>query len=168
MWRLCSQQRLWSVFAKRKGSKNRKQGPPVHDDLVQHRFTAAVADELWLTDITEHCTGEGKLYLCAIKDVFSNRIVGYSINDRMTAELAVGRCGWLSNGVGRRERRSTRSEEVSFDAGASCTPSAAPGSPDPWVESAPRATTQRWNRSSHSFRRTSWTNTPGRLGRSCS
>ncbi|EKT76425.1 integrase catalytic subunit, partial [Rhodococcus opacus M213] len=43
---------------------------------------------LWLTDITEHWTDEGKLYLCAIKDCFSTRIVGYSIADRMTADLA--------------------------------------------------------------------------------
>jgi transposase InsO family protein len=42
-----------------------------------------------LTDITEHATGEGKLYLCAIKDVYSNRIVGYSIDSRMKASLAV-------------------------------------------------------------------------------
>ena len=32
---------------------------------------------------TEHATGEGKLYCCAIKDVYSNRIVGYSIDSRM-------------------------------------------------------------------------------------
>jgi transposase InsO family protein len=44
---------------------------------------------VWLTDITEHPTGEGKLYLCAIKDVCSNRIVGYSMDARMTAALAV-------------------------------------------------------------------------------
>jgi transposase InsO family protein len=31
---------------------------------------------VWLTDITEHRTDEGKLYLCAIKDLYSNRIVG--------------------------------------------------------------------------------------------
>jgi transposase InsO family protein len=42
-----------------------------------------------LTDITEHRTAEGKLYLCAIKDVYSNRIVGYSIDSRMKASLAV-------------------------------------------------------------------------------
>ena len=42
-----------------------------------------------MTDITEHPTSEGKVYLCAMKDVFSNRIVGYSIADRMTSELAV-------------------------------------------------------------------------------
>lgn len=51
---------------------------------------AAVApNRLLLTAITEHRTGEGKLYLCAIKDCFSNRIVGYSIDERMTATLAV-------------------------------------------------------------------------------
>lgn len=44
---------------------------------------------MWLTDITEHPTVEGKLYCCAIKDCFSNRIVGCALGDRMTAALAV-------------------------------------------------------------------------------
>jgi putative transposase len=88
VWRLCSQQKIWSVFSKKRGL-NRKAGPPVHDDLVQREFTAERANQLWLTDITEHWTDEGKLYLCAIKDVWSNRIVGYSIDSRMTADLAV-------------------------------------------------------------------------------
>jgi putative transposase len=88
VWRLCSQQRVWSVFSKKRGL-NRKAGPPVHDDLVQREFTAERANKLWLTDITEHWTDEGKLYLCAIKDVWSSRIVGYSIDSRMTADLAV-------------------------------------------------------------------------------
>lgn len=86
--RLCAQQRLWSVHAKRRG-RHRSPGPPVHDDLVGRDFTAPAVDVTWLTDITEHPTGEGKLYLCAIKDCASNRIVGYSIGPRMTAELAV-------------------------------------------------------------------------------
>jgi putative transposase len=86
--RLCSSQRIWSVFAKKRGL-NRKAGPPVHDDLVGRDFTAAAPNRLWLTDITEHRTDEGKLYLCAIKDVYSNRIVGYSIDSRMKAALAV-------------------------------------------------------------------------------
>ena len=38
---------------------------------------------LWIKDITEHHAVEGKLYLCAVKDVFPNRIVGYSIGSRM-------------------------------------------------------------------------------------
>jgi putative transposase len=86
--RLCSQQRIWSAFAKRRGL-SRKAGPPVHDDLVARRFTAESPDRTWLTDITEHPTAEGKLYLCAIKDVYSTRIVGYSMSSRMTAGLAV-------------------------------------------------------------------------------
>jgi putative transposase len=86
--RLCSAQRIWSVFAKRRG-RHRRPGPPVHDDLVARRFTAAAPNTLWLTDITEHPTAEGKLYLCAIKDVYSGRIVGYSIDERMKASLAV-------------------------------------------------------------------------------
>ena len=76
------------MFAKKRGL-SRKAGPPVHDDLVARQFTAAGPDRIWLTDITEHPTGEGKLYLCAIKDVYSNRIVGYSMDSRMTAQLAV-------------------------------------------------------------------------------
>ena len=86
--RLCSQQRIWSAFSKRRGT-GRTPGPPVHDDLVARQFTAAGPDRTWLTDITEHPTAEGKLYLCAIKDVYSNRIVGYCMASRMTAGLAV-------------------------------------------------------------------------------
>ena len=38
-------------------------------------FTAKAINELWLTDVTEHHTSEGKLYMCAVKDVFSNKII---------------------------------------------------------------------------------------------
>jgi transposase InsO family protein len=89
MWRVCSSNGWWSAFGKKRGKNGKKPGPPVHDDLVQRDFTADAPNELWLADITEHWTGEGKLYLCAIKDVYSNRIVGYSISDRMKSRLAV-------------------------------------------------------------------------------
>jgi len=88
IWRLCSQEQLFSVFAKRRPSAKRP-GPPVHDDLVQRDFTASAPNQVWLTDITEHRTAEGKLYLCAIKDLYSNRIVGYALDDRMKSSLAV-------------------------------------------------------------------------------
>ena len=101
--RLCSAQRIWSVFAKKRGL-NRKAGPPVHDDLVARRFSATKPNQLWLTDITEHPTSEGKLYLCAIKDLHSNRIVGYSIDSRMKATLAVSA---LNNAVALRDPSGT-------------------------------------------------------------
>ncbi len=89
-WKIASQNGWWSAFGKKKArGKGRNAGPPVHDDLVQREFTADAPNRLWLTDITEHRTSEGKLYLCAIKDVFSNKIVGYSIDSRMKSRLVV-------------------------------------------------------------------------------
>src|SRR5699024_8831240 len=98
-WRICRDNQWWSVFGKKRGTNGKRPGPPVHDDLVERDFTADDVNELWLTDITEHWTDEGKLYLCAIKDVFSGRIVGYSISDRMKARLAVNA---LNNAASRR------------------------------------------------------------------
>ncbi len=99
-WRICRDNGWLSVFGKRTGrGKNAKAGPPVHDDRVRRNFTADAPNRLWLTDITEHSTGEGKLYLCAVKDVFSGRIVGYSIDARMKSHLAVAA---LQSAVARR------------------------------------------------------------------
>jgi putative transposase len=99
-WRICSVNGWFSRFGKKpKRGKGTKAGPPVHDDLVRRDFTAGAANQLWLGDITEHRTLEGKLYLCAIKDVFSNRIVGYSIDSRMKSRIAVNA---LNNAVARR------------------------------------------------------------------
>ena len=98
-WKICSDLGWWSAFGKKRGRNGKKPGPPVHDDLVERDFTADAPNQLWLADITEHWTGEGKLYLCAIKDVYSNRIVGYSIDSRMKSRLAVAA---LDNAVARR------------------------------------------------------------------
>lgn len=100
-WRLCSSNGWWSVFGKPRGrnGKKRTPGTAAFDDLVNRDFTAAAPNTLWLVDITEHWTGEGKLYCCAIKDCFSNKIVGYSIDSRMKARLAVAA---LNNAVARR------------------------------------------------------------------
>jgi len=70
----------------RVGAGGQVAGPAVHDDHVQRNFTAQRPDQLWVTDITEHPTAQGKVYCCAIKDLFSNRIVGYA------PQLAVPRC----------------------------------------------------------------------------
>lgn len=97
-WRIASRNGWFSVFGKPKRGKSPTPGPAVHDDLcavvdeegrTRHVFAADAPNQLWLTDITEHKTAEGKLYLCAIKDVYSNRIVGYSIDARMKSRLAV-------------------------------------------------------------------------------
>ena len=101
VWRLCRDQRVWSTTTRKgRAGTHKRPGPAVHDDLVRRNFTAPRPDAVWLTDITEHPTGEGKLYACIIKDLFSNRIVGYAIGPRMTARLATAA---LRAAVARRE-----------------------------------------------------------------
>lgn len=103
--RLCREHKIWSTTTKKgRRSSGKTPGPAVHDDLVNRNFSAPAPDVTWLTDITEHPTAEGKLYACCIKDVFSNRIVGYALSDRMTADLAVGA---LRSAVARRQPRGT-------------------------------------------------------------
>ena len=99
VWRRCAENGWWSRFGKKRTGKSSKPGTPAHDDLVRRQFSAEGPNELWLTDITEHWTDEGKLYLCAIKDLWSNRIVGYSIDSRMKSRLAVAA---LDSAVARR------------------------------------------------------------------
>lgn len=97
-WRIASANGWWSAFGKKRGRNGKKPGPPVHDDLCavidehgrpRHVFAADAPNQLWLVDITEHKTAEGKLYCCAIKDACSGKIVGYSIGSRMKSRLAV-------------------------------------------------------------------------------
>jgi len=90
VWRICSQNGWWASFSvSNRRHKTAQQRLAAHDDLVRRDFTAVAPNQVWLTDITEHRTDEGKLYLCAIKDLWSNRIVGYAIDERMKARLAV-------------------------------------------------------------------------------
>ncbi len=69
--------------------KRRRPDPAVHDDLVQRRFVADAPDRLWCTDITEHPTAEGKVYCCAVLDVYHRMIVGWSIADHMRSDLVL-------------------------------------------------------------------------------
>jgi putative transposase len=98
-WRICADNGWWSRFGKKKRYAKARAGAPAHDDLVRREFTALAPNAVWLSDLTEHPTREGKLYLCAIKDVWSRRIVGYSISDRMTSQIAVAA---LDSAVARR------------------------------------------------------------------
>ncbi|WP_313504959.1 hypothetical protein [Corynebacterium variabile] len=138
-WRITSSNGWWSVFGKERG-KGRRPGPPVHDDRcavvdehgrTRHVFVAERVNELWLVDITEHKTAEGKLYACAVKDTFSGRIVGYSISS-----TGVKSHGWPS----RRSRMpsrcavmwpdasSIRTGALNLEAGSSCACWAVTGS----------------------------------------
>ena len=90
VWRICSQNGWWASFSvPNRRCKATIGRLPAHDDLVRRDFTAEGPNQVWVADITEHPTDEGKLYLCAVKDLWSNRIIGYALDERMKARLAV-------------------------------------------------------------------------------
>jgi putative transposase len=59
------------------------------DDLVNRHFAVEGPDRLWVSDVTEHLTGEGKVYVAVVLDAWSRRVVGWSIADHIRAELVV-------------------------------------------------------------------------------
>jgi transposase InsO family protein len=73
-----------------KGSRLRK---VTSLDLVQRDFRRDAPDLLWMTDITEHPTREGKVYCCVVLDAFSRYVVGWSIDSTQTTTLVLNALG---------------------------------------------------------------------------
>jgi len=62
-------------------------------DHVERQFARSGRDQLWVTDITEHPTREGKVYCAVVLDAFSRRVVGWSIDGHQTAALVTNALG---------------------------------------------------------------------------
>ena len=62
---------------------------PVAENVVDRHFGPAAADRTWTADITYIATGEGWLYLAAVEDLYSRRIVGWSMSERIDSRLVV-------------------------------------------------------------------------------
>ena len=65
-----------------------RHGLPIAPNLIARDFTAAAPNRVWLADITYIPTAEGWLYLAAVMDLFSRKIVGWAMRDHMQVELA--------------------------------------------------------------------------------
>lgn len=87
--RLMRQAGVAGIHRRRRGGCTRRDGTEPSDDLVKRAFDPIEPDRLWVTDVTEHPTGEGKVYLAVVLDAFSRRVVGWSIADHIRAELVV-------------------------------------------------------------------------------
>ena len=79
--------------------KRRPYRKPVRTDqkvpvLLQREFSAKQPNLVWVTDITEFRTEEGRLYLCVIKDLYDGTIVSWKAQARPTAELVVSTVKW--------------------------------------------------------------------------
>lgn len=74
---------------RRRWRRDGGRAPAVFEDHVQRVFVADRPDRLWVTDITQHRSGEGWVYCAAVIDVYSRRCVGWSIADHLRTELIV-------------------------------------------------------------------------------
>ncbi len=62
---------------------------PVADNILDRKFEVAAPDVAWVTDITYVWTDEGWLYLAAILDLFSRRVVGLAMSERIDRALVI-------------------------------------------------------------------------------
>jgi transposase InsO family protein len=70
-----------------KATTNSNHSLPVAENLLQQDFTAQRPNQVWVGDITYIDTDEGWLYLAVVLDLYSRKVVGWSMSDRMTATL---------------------------------------------------------------------------------
>ncbi len=66
---------------------------PVSPDLLNRDFTATRPDQKWVADITYIPTYEGWLFLAAVNDVYSRKLVGWSMRDNLEAEIVADAIG---------------------------------------------------------------------------
>ena len=76
-----------------------KHSLPVAENVLARDFTAEGPNRKWASDITYIRTGEGWLYLAGVLDLYSGRVIGWSMSERIDAELA---CSALAMAVGAR------------------------------------------------------------------
>lgn len=102
------------------GRRNRKKVPRIITavDLVDRDFSRPEPDRLWVTDITEHPTREGKLYCCVVLDTFSRRVVGWSIDHRQDTALVTNALGMA---ISNREPKSGSGLVIHSDQGTQFT-----------------------------------------------
>lgn len=76
-----------------KATTDSQHAQPVAPNLVARKFQAEAPNRVWVTDMTYVWTWEGWLFLAAIVDIFSRRIVGWALADHLRTELALEALG---------------------------------------------------------------------------
>lgn len=86
VWRVCSENDIFSAFIRKRRGKGRLVGPPVRDDLVQREFTATGRDRLWLTDISFGSTSRPVH--------FAAGSTGFQVSGTPSVVSASASCAW--------------------------------------------------------------------------
>lgn len=77
------------VKRKFKATTQSKHGFPVLPNVLNREFSARKLDEAWVGDITYIATDEGWLYLAVVIDLYSRKVKGWAMSERMTADLVI-------------------------------------------------------------------------------
>src|SRR5207248_4359216 len=85
-------------LSKRRLPRSPHVGGVASPDLVRRQFCREAPDQLWMTDITEHPTREGKIYCCVVLDACLRRAVGWSIDSNQTTMLVTNAWAWPPTG----------------------------------------------------------------------
>jgi transposase InsO family protein len=72
-----------------KATTNSKHSYPVASNLLQQNFSATRPNAVWVSDISYIATREGWLYVAVIKDMFTQKIVGWAMDKTMTRKLVI-------------------------------------------------------------------------------
>ena len=134
---------------RRKGCTVRVPGVEPFANLVGRNFRPEAPNRVWAADIKQIRTGEGWLYLAAVQDLFSRRIVGWSMDAHMRQEIVIHA---LTMAVTARKPDKgtiiTPTTAVSSSGCCSARPVTTPGSPSRWARSGPVTTMRSRRRSS--------------------
>ena len=85
---LMKEANVWVRYKKRyKVTTNSEHNKPIYPNVLEQNFNVEAADQAWVQDITYVWTAEGWLYLAVVIDLYSRKVVGWSMGSRMKAQL---------------------------------------------------------------------------------
>ena len=92
---------VWVRYKKKyKATTNSNHKKPVYENELEQRFKVEKPNMAWVGDITYIWTSEGWLYLAVVIDLYSRKVVGWSMGSRMKAQLV---CDALTMAIGQRQ-----------------------------------------------------------------
>jgi putative transposase len=85
---LMREAKVWVRYKKKyKATTNNDHNKPIYQNELKQNFAVTAPDTAWVGDITYIWTSEGWLYLCVVIDLYSRKVVGWSMGSRMKAQL---------------------------------------------------------------------------------